>query len=337
MKAIKKIVIAIVALVVLVLVISLFLPSEVTVTRTAEINAPAEVVFGQVNDFKNWVNWDPWQEKDPDMKATYEGPESGAGSKRCWESDHEEVGKGCLTVMESVPNTSIKTKLEFEGMSPGFGIWGFEEADGVTTVSWGMEMDMGMNPLGKFFGLMMDGMLGPDFEKGLATLKELCENMPVEEPKPTIDAKVVSVESMPIYSIKDSAMIQDLQAKVDELYEALAAHVEGSGAEVTGQKLCIWHKWNPAGYSTLECAIPVAETGEGTDVIMAAATYSGNAVTTTHLGSYESSEAAYYGLEDYIKANEHTIIGPPWEIYTVGPKDDPDTLNWVTQIYFPVE
>ncbi len=337
MKAIKKIIIALIALVALVVIISLFLPSEVTVTRTGEINAPAEVVFGQVNDFHNWVNWDPWQGKDPDMKASYEGPESGAGSKRCWESDNEEVGTGCLTIMESVPNTSIKTKLEFEGMSPGTGNWSFIENEGVTTVSWGMKMDMGLNPMGKFIGLTMDGMLGPDFEKGLANLKELCENMPVVEPKPTIDAKVVTVESLPIYSIKDSVLVQDLEARMNEMYASLAAHVAESGAEVTGQILCIWHKWNPEGYSTLECAIPVVETGEGTDVIMAAATHTGNAVTTTHLGSYESSEATYFGLEDYIKANEHTIIGPPWEVYTVGPKDDPDTANWVTQIYFPVE
>ena len=105
MKAIKKIIIVLVALVALVVVVSLFLPSEVTVTRTAEINTPADVVFGQVNDFKNWVNWDPWQAKDPDMVGTYSGPETGTDSKRCWESDNDEVGKGCLTITESVPGS----------------------------------------------------------------------------------------------------------------------------------------------------------------------------------------------------------------------------------------
>ncbi|PCH93896.1 MAG: hypothetical protein COB85_06275 [Bacteroidetes bacterium] len=337
MKTIKKVIIVLVALVGLLIAISLFLPSEVIVTRTATINAPAKVIFGQVNDFRNWVNWDPWQEKDPDMKGTYEGPDSGVGSKRCWESDNEEVGSGCLTIVESVPNISIKTELEFEDMGPSNGLWTFEEVDGATNVSWSMQMDMGMNPMGKFFGLMKDGMLGPDFEKGLASLTELCENLPVEEPRPTIDAKMVAVESSPIYSIKDSALIQDLEAKTIEMYIALAGHVAKSGAEVTGAKLCIWHKWNPEGYSILECAVQVAETGDGTDVIMAAATVAGNAVTTTHLGSYESSANAYFGLEDYIKANGYTVTGPPWEIYTVGPLDDADTTKWVTQIYFPVE
>ncbi|HHZ65768.1 MAG TPA: hypothetical protein EYN51_09795 [Flavobacteriales bacterium] len=337
MNAIKKIIIAIVAFVALVALISLFRPSEVTVARTAIMNVPAKVVFEQVNDFHNWVNWDPWQEKDPAMKATYEGPEAGEGSKRCWESDHEEVGNGCLTILESVPNTSIKTKLEFEGMSPGFGIWSFEEDEGETTVSWGMKMDMGMNPIGKIMGLMMDGMIGPDFERGLATLTALCENMPVEEPKPTIDAKLVSIESIPIYSIKDSAVVQDLAAKMNDLYKEIHAYVETVKAEMTSPKLCIWHKWNPEGFSVLECAIPVAETGEGSETVMAAATYSGNAVTTTHLGSYESSEDAYIGLEEYIKANGYTVKGPPWEIYTVGPQDNLDTTEWITQIYFPVE
>ncbi|MBL4657988.1 MAG: SRPBCC family protein [Flavobacteriales bacterium] len=333
----KKVLIGIAGVVLLLGVISLFLPSAVAVTRTASINAPASVVFGQVNDFHNWVNWDPWQEKDPDMKATYEGPESGTGSKRCWESDNEDVGKGCLTILESVDNSSVKTKLEFEGMGPGFGNWTFEEIDGATTVSWGMDMDMGMNPIGKFMGLMMDGMLGPDFEKGLATLKGLCEDMPTEEAKPAIDAQKVTVEALPIYSIKDSAMIQDLAAKMNENYTAIAAHVEASSAEVTGPTLCIWHNWNPKGYSTFECGMQVAEAGSGTDAVSASETYSGNAVTTTHLGSYESSEATYFALEDYMEAEGHTVIGAPWEIYTVGPKDNPDTTAWVTEIYFPVE
>ena len=38
-----------------------------------------------------------------------------------------------------------------------------------------MDTDMGKNPIGKFFGLMMDKMVGPDFERGLNNLKSLCE------------------------------------------------------------------------------------------------------------------------------------------------------------------
>jgi hypothetical protein len=35
---------------------------------------------------------------------------------------------------------------------------------------------MGSNPLNRWFGLMMDRLVGPDFEAGLANLKRLAES-----------------------------------------------------------------------------------------------------------------------------------------------------------------
>jgi hypothetical protein len=38
--------------------------------------------------------------------------------------------------------------------------------------------DLGANPLARYFGLWMDGMVGPDFEEGLGRLKALAEAQP---------------------------------------------------------------------------------------------------------------------------------------------------------------
>jgi hypothetical protein len=35
---------------------------------------------------------------------------------------------------------------------------------------------MGGNPVNRYFGVMMDRLVGPDFEAGLANLKALAEN-----------------------------------------------------------------------------------------------------------------------------------------------------------------
>ncbi|MEZ4840683.1 MAG: SRPBCC family protein [Flavobacteriaceae bacterium] len=40
------------------------LDSDFEVTRSRTINAPAEVVFKNVADYKNWPSWSPWIEKD---------------------------------------------------------------------------------------------------------------------------------------------------------------------------------------------------------------------------------------------------------------------------------
>lgn len=48
------------------------------------------------------------------------------------------------------------------------------QADGVKVV-WSDAGDLGMNPLSRWFGLFLDRMIGPDFEKGLSNLKRNLE------------------------------------------------------------------------------------------------------------------------------------------------------------------
>jgi len=42
-------------------------------------------------------------------------------------------------------------------------------------VKWGFATDMGMNPIARWMGLMMDRWVGADYQKGLARLKDLVE------------------------------------------------------------------------------------------------------------------------------------------------------------------
>ena len=51
---------------VLVAIVGVFLgyvamqPGDFRIERSAKMNAPANVVFDQVNDFHNWEAWSPW-------------------------------------------------------------------------------------------------------------------------------------------------------------------------------------------------------------------------------------------------------------------------------------
>ena len=53
-----------------------------------------------------------------------------------------------------------------------------EPAEGGVKVVWVDAGDLGMNPMSRWFGLFLDGMIGPDFEKGLAKMKRLGEAAP---------------------------------------------------------------------------------------------------------------------------------------------------------------
>jgi ribosome-associated toxin RatA of RatAB toxin-antitoxin module len=139
------------------------------------MNASPDAVFAQVNDLKNWNSWSPWAKKDPETKWVFSETTAGKDAWYTWESDHDNVGSGKLVITESIENQSVKTDIDFGEQGTGKGSWKFEKTDGGTKVTWGMDSDMGNNPIGKIFGLMMDSMLGPDFEEGLQSMKELVE------------------------------------------------------------------------------------------------------------------------------------------------------------------
>lgn len=42
-------------------------------------------------------------------------------------------------------------------------------------LAWSTAGDLGMNPVNRWFGLFLDRMIGPDFERGLSNLKTLVE------------------------------------------------------------------------------------------------------------------------------------------------------------------
>lgn len=176
MKTLKRIGIFLVVFLAILLVISFFLPSKVHVERMAVINAQPEIVFKQVNNLHNWNSWMPWNKLDPDMKIKYYGPEEGAGSGYSWTSENSQVGKGKLSITESKQNESITTSMNFTENGEATGTFTFEPVNGNTKIIWGMDMDMGMNPVAKYLGLFMDQMIGADFEKGLSDLKKVSES-----------------------------------------------------------------------------------------------------------------------------------------------------------------
>jgi len=160
--------------VVLLLLIALVLPSSYTVKRSATINRPVSEVFPMVSDYKNWIQWNPWFPLDPTVKTVLSSPSFGKGSS--WKWTGLKIGSGQLTTLDEVENKSILAKLEF--LAPyemtSTETWTFEATKGETKITWTDSGKLGY-PMGRFLGPFLDSKMGPDFEKGLAKIKLLCE------------------------------------------------------------------------------------------------------------------------------------------------------------------
>ena len=175
-KALKIALIVIGALALVVLGGGLLMPRSYAVERSQTIKAEPEEVYGLVADLEANQIWSPWKYKDPTIDVSYGDKKVGIGASYSWTS--EESGIGTLKISEATPHQSITTDLDFDG-TLATGHWTFEPAQGGTKVTWGISGDNGFNPIARWFGLMMDGLVGADFELGLERLAATAEGREV--------------------------------------------------------------------------------------------------------------------------------------------------------------
>lgn len=151
------------------------LPREVTIARSIEVDAPADQIFPHVNSMKATEEWSPWLERDPNVELTYSGPDEGVGATLVWASERQDVGVGTQVIVTSEPGKRVETDLDFGEMGTAKAAFILDPAGEGTSVTWTLVADMGNTPMGRWMGLMMDGLVGPDYEAGLAKLKALVE------------------------------------------------------------------------------------------------------------------------------------------------------------------
>lgn len=173
MKILLKILGGLAVLVLLLVLVAFVLPRQYRVERSLVINARPEAVLAQVADLRAWKNWGAWQERDPQMKLSYSDQPVGVGSWSAWESNKE--GNGKMTII-ALTATKVTYHLEFP--DAGMQSTGWIELlprDGGSQTVWVDTGDLGLNPVNRWFGLFLDKLIGPDFERGLANLKKRVE------------------------------------------------------------------------------------------------------------------------------------------------------------------
>jgi hypothetical protein len=173
---IKKILLGVLILLIVFVVVVALQPSHYRIARSTTITAPPADVFAQLNDLHKFQDWSPWAKLDPEMKQTYEGAPTGAGAAYAWEGN-KKVGQGRMSITESKENELVNMKLEF--IKPFASVAATDFAlkleGNQTSLTWSMSGEN--NFMAKAFCMFMnmDKMVGGDFERGLAQLKEIVE------------------------------------------------------------------------------------------------------------------------------------------------------------------
>lgn len=163
-------------LVIAVLVAAALQPDTFRIQRSTLVNAPPEKVFALIDDFHAWGSWSPWEKLDPGLRRTHSGAPRGQGAVYAWEGNPK-VGSGRMEILESTPPSRLLIKLDF--LKPfeahNQAEFSFTAEGGSTRVVWAMTGPQAfpMKAMGLFMN--MDRMVGSDFEKGLASIKQIAE------------------------------------------------------------------------------------------------------------------------------------------------------------------
>ncbi|MES0873488.1 SRPBCC family protein [Sinimarinibacterium thermocellulolyticum] len=340
MRLLKWLLVTVAVLVLGLVGVGLFLPDEARLERSVVVDAPPATVYTALNGFRRFNEWSPWAGLDPDARYTDEGPPVGVGAKQSWNSEDPAVGSGSQQIVEVEPFERIRMRLAFAGFdSENYASYTLARQGEGTRVTWGYESRFYGNLMARYFGLMLDRMLGPQYEQGLAKLKPLLESLPKDDLS-TLEVTVMQVEPQPIVYQSGSANAADAAEVLGGIYARLSAHMAANGLSEAAPPIAITREydeetgtWRFDAAMIVDRADPPAAEGEG---IRAGTTYGGWVARAVHTGPYADSDATYRQLMTWRIVAGLQDNGDRWEQYVSDPGTTPES-ELKTHIYWPIK
>jgi len=343
MKALKYIFLMLLLVIVAGSIYVATLENTYNVKRTKVINAPEDVVFNLVNDYKTWPSWSPWLGQDPETKLTYGEKTSGVGASYAWQSDNDEVGEGSMET-RSAEKDSISQKITFikpwESTSNIY--WNFKKVDKGTAVTWGMKGDMGfMEKASMVFMGGMDKLVGPDYERGLEKLDSVVK---VEMQKYSVNVNGITTHSGGYYLYTTtSCKIDEMAQKMAEMMPKVGMYAQKNNITMAGPPFNLYHKYDQENNAVImSFAVPVMEKviTDKDSGILTGLLKPFTAVKTTLKGDYKNLKEAWEASEKYISENSNIepLEGvPALEVYLNDPMNTPNPAELKTEIFVPVK
>ncbi len=176
MRLVKMFLFVLLGLFAVVTIIGLLIPSSVKISRGVIVNADSSTLFRALSDVKHWNQWLPWITTDSGAIVQLSPVTNQPGSFFRWQGVRYKSA-GTISIKE-IKQDEILLLHELQGMSKadgGFRIRSTGTKGEVTEVLWYMEYKLKWYPWERFYGIFVDHIIGPAFEKGLEQLKNYAE------------------------------------------------------------------------------------------------------------------------------------------------------------------
>lgn len=339
MKKILTVIILIsVALFVVFVLAGVFGPKYIKIERSVDINAPRSVIFKEIADFRNWKKWSPWVDIDTNCKYEYYGTQGQVGAGYKWKGN-DKAGEGDMHTTEMSENRSLTAPITFVKPMSGNAIAGFKLDDaenGATKVTWSFSQSYAFSQRPFMLLINLGKMIGSDYEKGLAKLKEVCENsvsaMAGLEVKEIVWPAHTYLADRSTIDIKNVEQV--FQDKMPKTYE----YLQQNKFQMTGPPSALFYTWDTnADSSDLAIAIPVKDASMASGDYTAITIDRSKAVMVDFYGSYDKTDLAHEAIKKYIKEKNLITKSPAIEEYVTDPATEKDPNKVLTRVYYLID
>ena len=316
-------------------------PKHVSMKRTVEIKAPKAQIYKILTDYTNFPKWSPWQKFDSAMKQETYGPQGQVGAGYNYAST--KVGEGEMKTVSLKENERIDIQLTFLKPFESHPMAAFvleDGTDGATKVTWSFEQNDVPFASRPFLLLMsMDKMVGGDYERGLANLKDLCEGE--DEDGGILQTKLTVKEAewlgQTYIAMRREVDMNDISATFQECMPRAGQYVADNKMEMAAAPAGLYFTWDTVRHRTdMATAIAVKAVKGSSKEYEVINIPRSKAVMIDYYGSYEKMAEAHSVLKKYIQDKGLQQKPPVIEEYVTDPGTEKDPNKVLTKVYYLV-
>lgn len=304
--------------------------------QTKVMKVPLEIVFKNVNDFKNWKDWGPWYETDSTIVASYPEITSGVGASYSWTGNE---GNGTMKTISLIPNKEIIQQIDFGSETTPEVYWNFEQVENGTSVTWGMRGENTFEE--KIYWLLNGGIqkkMTQMFQRGLELLElQLLKEME----KHSINYKgIVDYGGGYYLYLTTSCRLEDTTEKMTEMFPEIIKYMSNHQIEPLGKPFTLNHQMDSINKTVIfSTCIPVKERIETDGNVLTGFLAPQKTFKSVFKGDYKFLSETWPKIYKELNEGGYTPIekGFSFEIYTIDPTITPNPAEWLTEIYIPIE
>jgi DNA gyrase inhibitor GyrI len=320
-------------------------PGEVSVRRSMVIRCAPEQAFDLVRNLRSWPEWSPWPLHEPDAEVSFSEDPGAARGWFAW--DGRLIGAGRIRHVALHAPERIEQRVEFTRpfKSTAAMSWEFEataqDAAPATRVYWVMRGRMPF--LMRFMATTMSGLVGKDYELGLARL-----HAQLDPAAPRLALRFRGLVELPAQTAwviagvggrTDGSDGADTKQAMMHGLQRLAQAAHASGVTPAGPPFSACHTPEPKA-TRLRCdlALPVpAGTGPAGFEVKELA--GGPWLVTELQGSYAFLELAWHAAMGQLRLTKRQWdrSRPALEVYATGVDQAADDNDLLTRICLPVK